>query len=69
MSVRLHIEAVGGIAEKALDGTCGLGVIATVPELPPRLTGRPLSPATMAPIASPTHPSRPRERISFRSAC
>jgi DNA-binding transcriptional LysR family regulator len=65
VSVRLYVEALGGVAEKVLDGTCGLGVIATLPELPPGLTSRPMPPVAMVPIAAPTHPlAQAKSRIS-----
>jgi len=69
VSVRLYVEALGSVAEKVLDGTCGLGVIATLPELPPGLASRSLPPVTMIPVAAPTHPlAQTKELISAADA-
>jgi DNA-binding transcriptional LysR family regulator len=56
VAIRLHVEALGGVAERVLDGTCALGVLATMPELPGGLVGRALRPVLMTPVAAPGHP-------------
>jgi len=56
VGIRLHVEALGGVVEKVMDGTCDLGVLATMPELPAGLIGRTLRPVLMIPVAAPSHP-------------
>jgi len=55
VNVRLYVEALGSVVEKVADGTCAIGVLATLPELPQDMIGRPLAPISMVPVAAPSH--------------
>lgn len=65
VAVRLYVEALGGVAEKVLDGTCVLGVLGSMGELPAGLLGHPMRSVTMIPVAAPSHPlAQVRGRVS-----
>lgn len=56
VSVRLFVEALGGVVEKVTDGTCALGVLATMPQLPAGLAGHALRSVQMVPVAAAASP-------------
>jgi len=56
VTVRLYVEALGGVVEKVREGTCAIGILATLPELPQDMVGSPLPPVTLIPVVAPSHP-------------
>jgi DNA-binding transcriptional LysR family regulator len=56
VSLVLHSEALGGIAQLVLDGTCRIGISSDLPKFPPGLTRRPLTQVAMIGVTGPTHP-------------
>ena len=54
--LRLHVEALGRVAELVLDGSCSLGITGTLPFLPPGLTAERLFSETMVTVAAPGSP-------------
>lgn len=56
VSLVLHVEALGGIAQLVLDGTCRIGVSAALPKFPTGLTRRPLTQVAMLAVTGATHP-------------
>jgi len=56
VTVRLYVEALGGVVEKVMDGTCAVGILATLPELPQGVIGHPLPPVPLIPVVAPSHP-------------
>jgi DNA-binding transcriptional LysR family regulator len=55
-TLRLHIEAVGAIAQLVLDGTADLGISGPVPAVVEGLEVTPLCAIRMIPVAAPNHP-------------
>ncbi|HYC05850.1 MAG TPA: LysR family transcriptional regulator [Azospirillaceae bacterium] len=53
VTARLHVEALGRVAELVLDGTCELGIQGTLPETPPGLSSHVLRPLVIIPVAAP----------------
>ena len=56
MNLRLSIEALGGVAQLVLDGTCDLGIGTELPALPEALQARPIGGVRLIPVAAPGHP-------------
>jgi DNA-binding transcriptional LysR family regulator len=56
VSLTLHTEALGAVAELVADGACSVGIGAAVPHWPAGLERRPLAKVTMVHVAAPTHP-------------
>ena len=54
--LRLHIEALGAVAELVMDGRCTVGVMGTYPMIPASLSSERLLSVEMATVASPSHP-------------
>jgi DNA-binding transcriptional LysR family regulator len=54
--IRLHVEALGAVAQLVRDGVCALGVAGTMPDLPEGLLGEALAPVDLVALAAPTHP-------------
>ncbi|MEZ2416532.1 LysR family transcriptional regulator [Luteibacter sp. RCC_6_2] len=51
--LRLHVEALGRVAELVLDGRCSLGITGTLPFLPPGLAAEPLFSEEMVTVVAP----------------
>ncbi|MEP7126700.1 MAG: LysR family transcriptional regulator [Byssovorax sp.] len=56
VSLVLHVEALGGIAQLVLDGTCRIGVSSELPKFPAGITRRPLTQVAMISVTGATHP-------------
>lgn len=54
--LRLHVEALGAVAERVLDGTCSLGVTGTLPFPPPTLATERLLSEELVTVAAPGSP-------------
>jgi len=55
-SLRLYVEALGGVAKALLDGRCDLGVMGTLAVGEPTLASERLLSVQMTMVAAPTHP-------------
>ncbi len=55
-SLRLYVEALGGVAKALVDGQCDLGVIGTLAAGGQKLVSERLLSVRMATVAAPTHP-------------
>jgi DNA-binding transcriptional LysR family regulator len=56
VSLALHTEALGAVAELVETGVCSLGIGAAVPRWPAGLERRPLARVVMLHVAAPSHP-------------
>lgn len=56
VSLRIYSDSLGGVADLVLNGTCSLGILATLPEVPAGLIGHALSPIDTQVVAAPGHP-------------
>jgi DNA-binding transcriptional LysR family regulator len=66
-SLRLHVEALGRVAELVLNGQCSLGITGTLPVLPPGLAAERLFNEEMVTVAAPGSPLAGRqEPVAFR---
>ncbi|RWX81596.1 LysR family transcriptional regulator [Neorhizobium lilium] len=54
--LRLHVEALGAVAELVVNGRCSAGVMGTYPLIPPSLTSERLFAVEMATVVAPGHP-------------
>jgi DNA-binding transcriptional LysR family regulator len=67
VSLTLHTEALGAVAELVVTGACSIGIGAAVPKLADQLERVPLGKVTVVHVAAPSHPlARVRGRISPR---
>jgi DNA-binding transcriptional LysR family regulator len=55
-SLRLYVEALGGVIEPLLDRRCTIGVIGSLPEVPGELHAEPLRDIPFVTVVSPAHP-------------
>ncbi len=55
-SLRLYVEALGGVAQAVLEGRCQLGVVGTLPVSLPELMTEKLLEVDMVFVAAPAHP-------------
>ena len=53
--LRLHVEALGAVAELVLNGRCSAGVMGTYPMIPPSLISERLFSVEMVTVAAPGH--------------
>ena len=63
VSLTLHTEALGAVAELVLRGTCSIGIGPHVPHLPEAIERRPLAQVTMVHVAAPEHPLARRRGV------
>lgn len=56
VGLRLRIEALGGVAQLVLDGTCRLGVSGWMGAVPGALERRAIGAVRLIPVAAPGHP-------------
>jgi DNA-binding transcriptional LysR family regulator len=54
--LRLFVEALGGVIKPVLDGSCGVGVIGSLPMVPEELQTEPLLDVPFVTVVSPAHP-------------
>jgi DNA-binding transcriptional LysR family regulator len=53
--LRLYVEALGAVAEPVLEGTCRIGVIGSMPEIPKEMSSEKLLDIRMVSVVAPTH--------------
>nr|WP_298132066.1 LysR family transcriptional regulator [uncultured Pseudoxanthomonas sp.] len=53
--LRLYVEVLGGVIQPVLDGTCRIGVVGSLPELPDELAVEPLPPVPFVTVVAPSH--------------
>jgi DNA-binding transcriptional LysR family regulator len=56
VSLALHTESLGKVAELVIDGTCSVGIGGVVPQLPDSIDRRPIAKVTLVHVAAPGHP-------------
>ena len=56
VSLTLHTEALGAVAELVASGVCSVGIGVALPNWPPGLERRPLAKVVMLHVAAPSHP-------------
>lgn len=54
--LRLYVEALGGVVQPVLDGSCRIGVIGSLPIVPDELVAEPLVLVPFATVVAPQHP-------------
>lgn len=54
--LRLYVEALGGVVQPVLDGSCRIGVIGSLPTVPDELVAEPLVVVPFATVVAPQHP-------------
>lgn len=54
--LRLYVEALGGTIQPVLDGRCGLGIVGSLPFIPPSLSIERLTAVLLVMVASGEHP-------------
>jgi DNA-binding transcriptional LysR family regulator len=54
-SLRLYVEALGGVIKPVLDGSCSIGVIGSLPLVPEELHSEPLLGIPFVTVVSPAH--------------
>lgn len=63
--LRLYVEALGGVIQPVLDGSCRLGVIGSLPTVTDELSTEPLVNVPFATVVSPEHPlAQSRQAVS-----
>lgn len=53
--LRLYVEALGGVIQPVLNGTCRIGIIGSLPTVPDELQSEPLLEVPMVTVVSPAH--------------
>ena len=53
--LRLYVEVLGGVIQPVLDGTCRIGVVGSLPDLPAGVVAEPLLAVPFVTVAAPTH--------------
>jgi DNA-binding transcriptional LysR family regulator len=54
--LRLYVEALGGVVQPVLNGTCRIGIIGSLPMVPDELQSEPLLDVPFVTVVSPVHP-------------
>jgi DNA-binding transcriptional LysR family regulator len=54
--LRLYVEALGGVVQPILNGTCRIGIMGSLPTVPDELQSEPLSDVPFVTVVSPEHP-------------
>jgi DNA-binding transcriptional LysR family regulator len=63
--LRLYVEALGGVIQPVLDGSCRIGVIGSLPTVTDELVAEPLVQVPFATVVSPQHPlAKSRQAVS-----
>lgn len=55
-SLRLYVEALGGVIEMVLNGQCRIGVVGTLPTIPDEVHSEPLLTVPFVSVVAPGHP-------------
>ena len=53
--LRLYVEALGGVVQPVLDGTCNIAVLGSLPMVPEAMVAEPLADIPMITVVSPEH--------------
>ena len=53
--LRLYVEALGGVVQPVLDGTCNIAVLGSLPLVPEAMVAEPLADIPMITVVSPEH--------------
>lgn len=53
--LRLHVEALGAVAQLVVNGQCSVGIMGTYPMIPPSLVSERLLSVEIVTVAAPTH--------------
>ncbi|MDQ0007902.1 DNA-binding transcriptional LysR family regulator [Luteibacter jiangsuensis] len=54
--LRLYVEALGGVIQPVIDGTCRIGIVGSLPLIPDEVRAEPLLDLPFTTVASPAHP-------------
>jgi len=54
--LRLYVEALGGVVQPILNGTCRIGIMGSLPTVPDELQSEPLLDVPFVTVVSPEHP-------------
>ena len=54
--LRLYVEALGAVVQPVRLGSCDIGIMGTLPEVPEEMSSQPLLSVPMVTVVSPTHP-------------
>jgi DNA-binding transcriptional LysR family regulator len=54
--LRLYVEALGGVAQPVLNGTCRIGIMGSLPTIPEQLQSEQLMDLAFVTVVSPEHP-------------
>jgi DNA-binding transcriptional LysR family regulator len=54
--LRLYVEALGGVVQPVLNGTCRIGIMGSLPTVPDELQSEPLLDVPFVTVVSPEHP-------------
>jgi len=66
--LRLYVEALGGVVQPVLDGTCNIAVLGSLPLVPEAMVAEPLADIPMVTVVSPVHDlARYRGSISLKA--
>ncbi len=68
VTLRLRMEAIGGVPQSVMQGLCSLGVSGWVGALPPSLRGRAIGTLRLITVAAPTHPLALLPSVSSQEA-
>ena len=61
--LRLYVEALGGVIQPVLNGTCRIGIIGSLPTVPDELQSEPLIEVPFVTVVSPGHPLAKVRRV------
>jgi len=67
-SLRLYVEALGGVIKPVLDRQCSIGVIGSLPLVPDELRSEPLLNVPLVTVVSPSHPLAKSRGVTSASA-
>lgn len=67
-SLRLYVEALGGVIKPVLDRTCNIGVIGSLPIVPEELEAKPLCDVPFVTVVSPRHHLAATRGVASKSA-
>ena len=67
-SLRLYVEALGGVVKLVLDRACNIGIIGSLPIVPEELRADPLIDIPFVTVVSPNHPLAKTRGTASRSA-
>jgi DNA-binding transcriptional LysR family regulator len=66
--LRLYVEALGGVVQPVLDGTCRIGIVGSLPLISDELRSEPLSDVPMVTVVASGHPLAKARRMASNAA-